>query len=344
MDPLTQGLLGGVVARSFMPHKERRVALVAGMLGGMAADLDIVIRSASDPLMGVLHHRGFTHSLAFVPVGGLLVGTFVWLVMRRRLGWRSVTLAATLGYVTHGLLDATTSYGTQLLWPFSNFRAAWDIAPIIEPVFTLILLTGFVAGFFQSVPRASRIAAILAAAWMGVMVLQHQRAIDLQHQLAAERGHQIERGRVFPTLANLVLWRGVYEHQGQLYSDTIRIGFLGDARSWHRGALAHVPVEQILPPDSTGSVLARDLDIFYWFADGYLARHREKPNVLIDHRYSLMPHGDIPMWGVQLPGNPSQHIRRVMFRNVEQMDFAGFWQYVTGNLEEEHLAFRKISD
>ena len=36
-----------------------------------------------------------------------------------------------LGYATHGMLDACTSYGTQLLWPFTNHRYAFNtISPM----------------------------------------------------------------------------------------------------------------------------------------------------------------------------------------------------------------------
>src|SRR5690606_29471703 len=51
-----------------------------GALGGMAPDLDVIIRSASDPLLALEYHRHFTHSLAFIPIGGLLVAApFLWL-------------------------------------------------------------------------------------------------------------------------------------------------------------------------------------------------------------------------------------------------------------------------
>ena len=79
----------------------------------MAADLDILIRSGDDPLVAWTYHRHFTHSLAFVPVGGVLSGLpFVW---RKPKAKRALIVAATtVGYATHALLDAFTSYGTQL--------------------------------------------------------------------------------------------------------------------------------------------------------------------------------------------------------------------------------------
>jgi len=46
-------------------------ACVIGALAGMAPDLDILIRSSSDPLLKLEFHRHFSHSLFFIPVGTL---------------------------------------------------------------------------------------------------------------------------------------------------------------------------------------------------------------------------------------------------------------------------------
>ncbi|MDB2316436.1 metal-dependent hydrolase, partial [Luminiphilus sp.] len=42
------------------------------------------------------------------------------------LRYQQVWLVALVGYATHGLLDACTTYGTMLLWPFSDARIAWS--------------------------------------------------------------------------------------------------------------------------------------------------------------------------------------------------------------------------
>ena len=41
------------------------------------------------------------------------------------------------GYATHGLLDACTSYGTVLFWPFSNERLTWNNISIVDPLLTI---------------------------------------------------------------------------------------------------------------------------------------------------------------------------------------------------------------
>ena len=42
---------------------------------------------------------------------------------------------STLGILTHGFLDACTSYGTSLFWPFSSTRVSWNVISIVDPFF-----------------------------------------------------------------------------------------------------------------------------------------------------------------------------------------------------------------
>ena len=50
------------------------LVLVVGLLAGLAADIDVVIRSSENPLLRRLEfYRQFTYSLLFIPLGGLVV-------------------------------------------------------------------------------------------------------------------------------------------------------------------------------------------------------------------------------------------------------------------------------
>ena len=73
MDPLTQGLIGAALPQSLCNKKYLLVAGSLGMLAGMSPDLDVLIRSSSDPLLFLEYHRQFTHSLLFIPFGSYFV-------------------------------------------------------------------------------------------------------------------------------------------------------------------------------------------------------------------------------------------------------------------------------
>ena len=65
MDPLTQGVIGSLAARTFVGRK-RKKSLAFAIMGGLSAltpDLDVFIKSSTDHLLFLEYHRQFTHSL-----------------------------------------------------------------------------------------------------------------------------------------------------------------------------------------------------------------------------------------------------------------------------------------
>ncbi len=142
MDPLTQGLLGAALPQSASKKRHIVAAGVLGVASGMAPDLDVLIRSSSDPLLFLEYHRHFTHSLLFIPFGSFLCALVLYplFAKRRELNFQQSWFYCALGYSTHALLDACTSYGTQLFWPISNTRYAWNTISVIDPAFSLPIL------------------------------------------------------------------------------------------------------------------------------------------------------------------------------------------------------------
>ncbi len=312
MDPITHTLLGSSLAYfGFGRRLGRATAAGLGALAGAAPDLDVFIGSATDPLIAVEYHRHFTHALPFAPVGAALV---VGLLAAHR-PWRekwsgqygAVWACALVAWVSHCLLDAATSYGTQLLWPLTDRRFGWDFIAVIDPVFTLALLTGLVVALRRARPGAALAGLVVAAAYLGLGVVQHGRAIGAQARLAAARGHTPERIEVMPTLGNLLVWRALYEHGGQIHADRIRVGLAGDATVRDGWALAKVVASDLTPAE-----LARDqrrsFARFAWFSEGWVARSPGDASVLGDMRYSLSTEAFDPIWGIRFnpPSAPAE--------------------------------------
>ena len=153
MDPLSQAAIGAAAAQSGSRASTLRHALWIGALAGMAPDLDVLIQSNTDPLLALEYHRQFTHSLFFVPVGALICACVFYPLVKQRLTFKNVWFFAALGYGTHGLLDACTTYGTQLLWPLTDTRFAWHNVSVIDPLFTLPLLILLVMSAIRRQPR-----------------------------------------------------------------------------------------------------------------------------------------------------------------------------------------------
>jgi hypothetical protein len=73
MDPLTHIALGASLGYAGFGRRLGRHAATAGGLAAFAPDADIFISSATDPLLAIEYHRGFTHAVAFAPVGAAVV-------------------------------------------------------------------------------------------------------------------------------------------------------------------------------------------------------------------------------------------------------------------------------
>ncbi len=316
MDPLSQGILGASASQSIASEPgKQRLALLVGLLAGMAPDLDVFIRSTEDPLLFLEFHRQFTHSLLFIPVGALLCTLILYPLLKIALTFSTIYLYAFLGYTTHGFLDSCTSYGTQLFWPVSDARISWNNVSVIDPLFTLPLLILVAVAFARKQSRYARFALIYALAYLSLGAVQRERAESVALALAEQRGHIPTRLTVKPTLGNLYLWRLIYEYKGRYYIDAAKIG-LGEApiRGSSIDKLDVVRNYPWLPPDSTQ---ARDIERFRWFSDGFIARNPNDDLMIMDVRYSFIPNELAPLWVIRLkPDEPRQHVDYLTTRDL----------------------------
>jgi len=296
VDPLTQGALGAAFAQTGARPEKLRDASVLGALSGMAPDLDVLISSRADPLLFLEFHRHFTHSLAFIPIGALICAGVFYYFVRRRLEFYQVYLFCLLGYASHGLLDAFTTYGTQLLWPFSNLRVAWNLISVVDPLFSVPLGLLVATTFIRRQRRWAIFGLIWCVSYLGFGLLQNQRAEAAGWALAAQRGHQPLRLEAKPGFGSLLLWKIVYEADGYYHVDAVRTGI--EIRVYPGERAEKLDTASHLPWLVAGSRQADDLERFRWFSNDYLALRGE--NEVVDVRYSMVPNEIHPLWGIRL--------------------------------------------
>lgn len=331
MDLLTQGLLGASLAQSGTRQNETRLATGVGFFAGLLADADILIQSTNDPLLTVEFHRHFTHSIFFVPFGGLIAALILWPFLRKRLSFARLCLFCILGYSLSGALDALTSYGTHLFWPISEERVAFNIVSVIDPIFTLILLIAVVCAYKKKAVMAAKIGLIIAAFYLVLGWVQQQRAEATAAALVASRGHVAEQLLVKPTLANLVLWRSIYETEGKFYVDAIRVGLFSQPRIYPGESIEKFTIDQFLDQLPKDSTLAKDISRFTVFSAGFVAIQPEYPELLVDVRYSNLPTTIAPLWGIEMNlRNPDQHALYKLFRDTSKETRQKFLSYLIG--------------
>ncbi|NRB66636.1 MAG: metal-dependent hydrolase [Vibrio sp.] len=327
MDPLTQGLIGAALLQAVCDKKHILVAGGLGMLAGMSPDLDVFIRSSHDSLLFLEYHRQFTHSLLFIPLGSLVCSLVLhwWFARRFGLKFSQSWLYCALGFATHALLDACTSYGTQLLWPVTDKRYAWNIVSIVDPVFTAPLLIGIAVTLRKRTPWGARVALLWGLSYLSLGVIQKERAYHEGWQLAQVRNHAPNRLVVKPSFANLLVWKVLYETDNYYHVDAVRLG--RTTKVYAGESISRIDLERDLPWLDMHSQQAKDLERFRRFSDGYLAIDPNDKLGVIDVRYSVVPNQFAPLWGIKLSPSAAKnvHAQYVTHRNTSSETRQRFW-------------------
>ena len=332
MDVLTQGVIGAVAAQAFARPEHQRRAALAGGLGGLLPDADVLIRSAADPLLSLEYHRHFTHSLAFVPIGAVIAGSLAWLLLRCRVPWTALFLPALIGWATHGPLDASTSYGTQLFWPFADERVAWNLISIIDPLFTVPLLLGCLFGAWRLRARPPRLALGLGLAYLCLCSLQHGRALGALHEAVLARGHEgATRLEAKPSLGNNLLFRCFYELEGEYHVEAVRVPWWGEAEHLVGERHPVLDADDFSERFELDEVQRQDIERFRAFSDGFLIEDPRFEGVVSDFRYASLPGSVAPLWGVEVTGlSPGEHVRFTRFNRFDPEMRARFWEQLWG--------------
>ena len=331
MDLLTQGVLGASLSQaSQTENRHVIVAGVCGFLAGLAPDLDALIRSSTDPLIFLEYHRHFTHSLFFIPVGGLLSALCIYGLLKRHwpLTFTRTFFYCTLGYATHGLLDASTSYGTSLLWPFSDARISWNFVSIVDPLFTVPLIALFAVSAFKHHAMYARAGLCWALFYLSIAGLQHNAALEMAKEIADARGHVPSRIEVKPSFGNILVWRTIYELPETFYIDAVRTGLA--PKVFEGTSLSKLNTARDLPWLDVNSQQARDIERFRFFSFGFIAQDPHHPNRIIDNRYSFVPNDVNALWSIEVsPDVPSDaHATYLTHRDDARDRLGQLWRMI----------------
>ena len=147
MDSLTQIVLGAGIGEAVLGRKAGNKALLYGALAGTIPDFDVLASYFTDTVTALAIHRGFTHSIffsiLFAPVFGWIVSSYE--TYKNFKSWSWLFFWA---FLTHPILDAHTTWGTQLFWPF-DLRLAFKTIFVIDPLYTLPFLACLLLVLFQ---------------------------------------------------------------------------------------------------------------------------------------------------------------------------------------------------
>mgnify|MGYP006129302217 FL=1 len=249
-------------------------------------------------------------------------------LQKKDISFKQTYVYTTLGYATHGFLDSCTTYGTQLLWPFTNDRIAWNTISIIDPLFTFPLLILIVL----AVVRTKKIFSYAALSWVFIYgffgFIQQERAINIGKEIAINRGHKITNIESKPSFANLIVWKIIYTTEKSYYIDAVKLGL--STRVYEGTKIAKLNIQKSLPWLDPKSQQAKDIEKFRWFSNGYVAMSQTIPNQIIDIRYSMLPNEGDGLWGIELrpDAHIKEHVKTVSNRRSNEQTYARLWSMI----------------
>lgn len=267
MDSVTQAALGAGIAGALMGPRYGRKAIIAGAALATLPDLDVLI-DYGHPLAQMINHRGFSHSLFVLTALALFLG---WLARRYKLhkdgqGYGRLMLTIWLILITHPLLDAFTSYGTQIWWPLRPTPASWSSVFIIDPFYTAPLLAGvliaLLVGPQKAMSRALGVLLLVGAGYLLASQVAKHWAEQRVHNMLAMQGREPVAMFSVPQPFNIVLWRVVARMEDGNYVEAVT-GMLDDREPEFIEFPSNAALGQALQP-------REDLEGLRWFTGDWL--------------------------------------------------------------------------
>ena len=148
--------------------------------------------------------------------------------------------------------------------------------------------------------------------------------------LANERQHTPVVVEVKPTLANLLVWKVVYEVNDTYFVDAVRVG--ADVKAYPGDSIAKLNVATDLPWVAQDSQQMIDVERFSRFSNGYLALDPYNQHRIIDVRYSMVPNQINALWSIELspPAKPNEHVKYLVDRESTPASREAFTRMLLG--------------
>jgi len=308
MDSLTQIVLGAAVGELVLGKKVGNKAMLYGAIAGTIPDLDVFSSHFTDTTRALELHRGFTHSVVFSVVFSPI---FAWLVTRYEKykdlkGWSWLFFWA---FITHPILDAHTTWGTQIFWPF-DLRLAFKTIFVIDPLYTLPFLTCLILALVRKRTNPKRrfynnLGLILSSGYLAITfvlkflaVSQFESALQEQHIAYTELDTR-------PAPMNTILWsanvdtKDAYLLADYSFFDTQSITFRRYSKNHHLlGELANNERIQRMIRISKGWYIITEEDGILYFNDlrfGVMGLDQDSKNFVFKYAITQAPNGTVEL-------------------------------------------------
>ncbi|WP_103865932.1 metal-dependent hydrolase [Aquimarina sp. I32.4] len=225
MDSLTQIVLGAAMGEAALGKKVGNKAMLWGAVAGTIPDLDVLSNFFVDPITANELHRGFSHSIIFCIIAAPILGWMIAKIYKNKeADWKDWSWLMFLGLFTHPILDAFTTWGTQLFWPF-DYKVSFKNIFVIDPLYTIPFLVFVIIAMFYNRTHPKRklfnnLGILISSLYM-IITLVLQRYAWFTFWTNLENQHiTYQEIQTRPTPLNSILWSANIETK-----DSFLIGY-----------------------------------------------------------------------------------------------------------------------
>jgi len=167
---------------------------------------------------------------------------------------------------THPLLDCFTTYGTQLFQPFSDYRVAFNVISVADPLYTIPFLICVIALSFYHRHRPLRrklawAGIAISSVYMAFCIFNKQRINTIWKNTLVDNNIEYTRYMSSPTIFNNILWTCLAETEGGYV--TGQYSFFDSEPKVDYRFIPRLPEGLESTPDH------RTFDCMRWFSNNY---------------------------------------------------------------------------
>ena len=267
--------MGWLIPKMYSFNRHKWIAVSTWILFGTAIS------------MGLLFAGGISLVKSIISLSILLI--FFYLIHKRYSNPNYHTnLQASTGdwqrmfwwsFITHPILDCFTTYGTQILLPFTDKRVSFDNISVADPVYTIPLLVFLLLAMNKPVGSQVRsklnwLGLGISSVYMMFTILNKQYINSVFTSSLENQNIQYERYMTTPTILNNVLWSGIAETDSSYFMGQYSLFDSEKKFILQEVPKNHVVIQKYVSSDYTLKKLA-------WFSNGYFTVNADEPDRLI---------------------------------------------------------------
>ncbi len=266
MDSLSHIVIGAAIGETMLGKKIGRWGMQLGAIAKSIPDFDLFYTGLNDPRAYMCDHRAHTHSLIIevlyaIPIAWLLVKLFKQKVSFKRM--LVFMLACLWG---HSLLDWCTTFGTQLLLPFTNENYSLNTLAIVDLLFTIPMLVMILIAVFHKRNelrryKLAKASLIYCFVYLGFTFMNKVRAESIVQESITENNIPATAHITNPTMFNNILWYSVGSNDSTLFVGEFNLFYTQRPIKWYS-----YPRNQHLMQVCKSK---KDIEILRWFGDPY---------------------------------------------------------------------------